>query len=67
MSIDQLHAETARRQTGLPMLQKKLAKLLKAIGTLDRQIVAPGGRIEEPAKPKGSHPVKDATMPSLLS
>ena len=53
MTIDQLRAEIARRQTGLPKLQKKRAKLLKAVGKLDRRIAALGGQVEQPAKPKG--------------
>jgi hypothetical protein len=56
MTIPQLRAEIARRQTGFPKLQKKRAQLLKAIGTLDRQIAALGGRVEKPAKPKGRPP-----------
>jgi hypothetical protein len=59
MTIDQLRAEIARRQTGLPKLQKKRAKLLKAVGKLDRQIAALGGQIEQPPKPKG-RPTKAA-------
>jgi len=59
MTIDQLRAEIARRQTGLPKLQKKRAKLLKAVGKLDRQIAALGGQVEQPAKPKG-RPTKAA-------
>lgn len=53
MTIPQLRAEIARRQGGLPKLQKKRAKLIKAVGKLDRQIVALGGQVEQPAKPKG--------------
>jgi len=53
MTIPQLRAEIARRQTGLPKLQKKRAQLLKAIGTIGRQIAALGGQVEQPAKPKG--------------
>lgn len=56
MTIPQLRAEIARRQTVLPKLQKKRAKLLKAIGTLDRQIAALGGQVEQPAKRKGRPP-----------
>jgi len=53
MTIPQLRAEIARRQEGLPKLQKKHAKLLKAIGKLDRQIATLGGQADQPAKPKG--------------
>jgi len=53
LTLDQLRAEIARRQEGLPKLQKKRAKLLKAVGKLDRQIAALGGQVEQPAKPKG--------------
>ena len=53
MTIDQLRAEIARRQTGLPKLLKKRAKLLKAVGKLDVTIAALGGQVELPAKPKG--------------
>jgi len=53
MTIPQLRAEIARRQEGLPKLQKKRATLLKAVGKIDRQIAALGGQVEQPAKLKG--------------
>ena len=53
MTVAQLRAEIARRQMGLPKLQKKRAKLLRTIGALDRQIAALGGLAERPAKRKG--------------
>jgi len=53
VTVAQLRAEIARRQKGLPKLQKKRAKLLKAVGALDRQIAALGGLAERPAKRKG--------------
>ena len=65
MTIEQLRAEIARRKTGLPMLQKRRAKLLMAIGKLDRQIAALGGQAERPAKPVG-RPTK-APKPAVSS
>jgi len=59
MTVAQLRAEIARRQMGLPKLQKRRAKLLRAIGALDRQIAAFGGQAERPAKRKG-RPAKAA-------
>ncbi len=60
MTIPQLRAEIARRQTGLPKLEKKRAQLLKAMGAIDRQIAALGGQVGQPAKPKGK-PTKVTT------
>lgn len=59
VTVAQLRAEIARRQKGLPKLQKKRAKLLKAVGAMDRQIAALGGLAERPAKRKG-RPAKPA-------
>jgi len=59
MTVAQLRAEIARRQMGLPKLQKRRAKLLRAVGALDRQIAAFGGQAERPAKRKG-RPAKAA-------
>lgn len=56
MTIAQLRAEIARRQTVLPKLQKKRAVLLKEIGKIDRQIKALAGQAAQPAKRKGSQP-----------
>jgi|GEM_PF-1520782 len=64
LTIDQLRAEIARRQTGLPMLLKKRAKLLKAVGKLDVQIAALGSQIEQPAKPKGRQTEPATSTPS---
>ena len=56
LTTAQLRAEIARRQLALPKLQKRRAKLLTALGAIDRQIEAVGGQADQPAGRKGRPP-----------
>ncbi len=67
MTISQLRAEIARRQTVLPKLHKERALLLKAIETIDRQILALAGQAAQPAKRKGGAPRADKAKASSAS